>query len=104
MSDPSSIVFTVKELLQRLDDRMMALDSKLDLRLVSMDERIMHIERVQAERGPLVEQFHGVQKDVERLKTDMAGRKAVSGYTRLWLSMIPVAALGGYFLRHLDLT
>ena len=69
MADEQLIVFTVKELLQRLDERLGQLDQKLDLRLVALDERITHIERVQSERQHLIEEHRRLRDDVAALKT-----------------------------------
>lgn len=69
MSDPHLVTFTVKELLQRLDERMGQLDQKLDLRLVAMDERITHVERVQSERQHLIGEHEMMKREVESLKS-----------------------------------
>lgn len=69
MTDPHLVTFTVKELLQRLDERMGQLDQKLDLRLVQMDERITHVERVQTERQYLIAEHETMRRDVEGLKS-----------------------------------
>lgn len=69
MSDPTIVTFTIKELLQRLDERMGQLDQKLDLRLVAMDERITHVERTQSERQHLIEEHKMLVRDVEDLQT-----------------------------------
>lgn len=69
MSDPHLVTFTVKELLQRLDERMGQLDQKLDLRLVAMDERITHVERIQSERQHLIAEHMQMKTDVESLKS-----------------------------------
>lgn len=68
MTDPHLVTFTVKELLQRLDERLTALDTKLDLRLVAMDERITHVERVQSERQHLIGEHEQMKRDVESLQ------------------------------------
>lgn len=69
MNDPPNVIFTVKELLQRLDERLSAVDQKLDLRLVQIDDRVTHVERVQAERAYLIEEHKQMRSDIERLKT-----------------------------------
>lgn len=68
MTDPTLITFTVKELLQRLDERMGQLDQKLDLRLVQMDERITHVERTQSERQYLIEEHKTLVKEMESMQ------------------------------------
>lgn len=67
MPDDNLVVYTVKELLTRLDERIGQLDSKLDLRLVQMDERITHVERVQSERQHLIGEHREMRKDVDGL-------------------------------------
>ena len=68
MTDPHLVTFTVKELLQRLDERLGGLDQKLDLRLAQMDERIMHVERTQSERAHLLDEHRALARDVENLQ------------------------------------
>lgn len=67
MSEPPNVIFTVKELLQRLDERLSAVDQKLDLRLAQIDERVLHIERIQAERQHLIDEHRQMKQHVEKL-------------------------------------
>ncbi len=67
--DNPKVVFTVKELLQRLDERLGMLDSKLDIRLVALDERVSHTERTQSERQYLIAEHKQVMADVAKLNS-----------------------------------
>ena len=102
VTDPSNVVFTVKELLQDINLRLNGLDQKLDLRLVSMDERITHIERTQAERQHLIAEHQAMRRDVALLMQDRSNRGAIYGDRRVWfgigIGLIPAFAL---LLQHL---
>jgi hypothetical protein len=67
-NDPNTIVFTVKELLQRLDERLSQVDQKLDLRLSQIDDRLLHVEREQAARVHLIDEHRAMKVEVESLK------------------------------------
>lgn len=67
MADDNLVVYTVKELLQQLNDRLGGLDAKLDLRLAQMDDRITHVERTQAERQHLISEHLEMRKDMDSL-------------------------------------
>ena len=97
--DPAIITFTIKELLQRLDDRLGQLDQKLDLRLAVFDERLMHVERVQSERSHLVGEFVEVKKRVEVLEAERLGRMAVWNNWRYLIGLLPMGVLIGWFLQ-----
>lgn len=99
MSDPALVTFTIKELLERLDNRMGQLDQKLDLRLAVFDERLAHVERTQAERGHLIGEFVDLKKRVDVLEDDRAGLRAVFGGGRFLLSLFPLGVLLGWLLQ-----
>lgn len=100
MEDPSVLVtYTIKELLQRIDERLGALDQKVDLRLAAIDERVTHIERVQAERSHLVGEFLDVKKRVELLEADHIGRSAIWGNWRFLIGLLPLGVVLGWALQ-----
>lgn len=99
MSDPSIVTFTIKELLQRLDDRMGQLDQKLDLRLAVFDERLSHVERTQTERAHLVSEFVEVKKRVEMLEADLTSRRAIFSDRRFLMGLLPLGVLLGWLLQ-----
>lgn len=88
--DSLNVVFTVKELLQRLDERLSAVDQKLDLRLSQMDDRITHVERTQAERSHLIDEHRQMRHDVEKLMAFRARFLPVS----LVVALVAILGLG----------
>jgi hypothetical protein len=69
MTDPTTVTFTVKELLQRLDERLSAVDQKLDGRLAHIDERLVRLEREIAVLTLSVGAHEDLKEDVDGLKT-----------------------------------
>lgn len=100
MEDPAMLVtYTIKELLQRIDERLGALDQKVDLRLAAIDERVTHIERVQSERAHLIGEFADVKERVISLEADRISRSAIWSNWRFLIGLLPFGVVLGWVLQ-----
>lgn len=69
------MVFSVQDLLERMDDKLSRLQERLDAEFLSLRNRIQNIERWEVRVADIVETVASLQRDVQSVKQDSFSRQ-----------------------------
>lgn len=73
--EDAEVVFSVQDLLERMDDKLSRLQERLDAEFLSLRNRIQNIERWEVRVADIVETVASLQRDVQSVKQDSFSRQ-----------------------------
>lgn len=73
--EDAEVVFSVQDLLERMDDKLSRLQDRMDAEFLSLRNRIQNIERWEVRVADIVETVASLQRDVQTVKQDSFSRQ-----------------------------